>query len=93
MKELDWSQYFWVYVFALAIGFSTTIAEPSLLAVALKAHQVSGGVIGVWGLRIAVAIGVAIGLTGNLPHYYRNPFALVHHCRICDRDGSNPLCP
>jgi hypothetical protein len=62
VKELDWSQYFWVYVFALAIGFSTTIAEPSLLAVALKAHQVSGGVIGVWGLRIAVAIGVAIGL-------------------------------
>jgi len=63
MKELDWSQYLWVYLFALAIGFSTTIAEPSLLAVALKAHQVSGGVIGVWGLRIAVAIGVAIGIT------------------------------
>jgi hypothetical protein len=62
-RELDWSQYLWVYVFALAIGFSTTIAEPSLLAVALKAHQVSGGVIGVWGLRIAVAIGVAIGIT------------------------------
>jgi len=63
MKEVDWSQYLWVYVFALAIGFSTTIAEPSLLAVAMKAHQVSGGVIGVWGLRIAVAIGVAIGIT------------------------------
>ena len=63
VRELDWSQYRWVYVFALAIGFSTTIAEPSLLAVALKAHQVSGGVIGVWGLRIAVAIGVAIGIT------------------------------
>lgn len=63
MKEVDWSQYLWVYAFALAIGFSTTIAEPSLLAVALKAHQVSGGVIGVWGLRIAVAIGVAIGIT------------------------------
>ena len=63
VRGLDWSQYLWVYVFALAIGFSTTIAEPSLLAVALKAHQVSGGVIGVWGLRIAVAIGVAIGIT------------------------------
>ena len=77
-KELDWSQYFWVYMFALAIGFSTTIAEPSLLAVALKAHQVSGGVIGVWGLRIAVAIGVAIGIglgtyriiTGTYLHWY-----------------------
>ena len=63
VRELDWSQYLWVYVFALAIGFSTTIAEPSLLAVALKAHQVSSGVVGVWGLRIAVAIGVAIGIT------------------------------
>jgi len=62
VKSPNWSQYHWVYVFALAIGFSTTIAEPSLLAVALKAHQVSGGVIGVWGLRIAVAIGVALGI-------------------------------
>ncbi len=62
LKEPDWRQYFWVYVFALAIGFSTAIAEPSLLAVALKAHQVSGGVVGVWGLRIAVAIGVALGI-------------------------------
>ena len=75
---LDWSQYYWVYLFALAIGFSTTIAEPSLLAVALKAHQVSGGVIGVWGLRIAVAIGVALGIalgayriiTGTPLHWY-----------------------
>ena len=78
MKEVDWSQYYWVYVFALAIGFSTTIAEPSLLAVALKANQVSGGVIGVWGLRIAVAVGVAIGIalgsyriiTGTPLHWY-----------------------
>ena len=62
VTELNWSDYLWVYVFALAIGFSTTLAEPSLLAVALKAHQVSGGVIGAWGLRIAVAIGVAMGI-------------------------------
>jgi hypothetical protein len=57
-----WADYLWVYVFAFAIGFSTTIAEPSLLAVALKAHQVSGGAIGIWGLRIAVALGVAVGI-------------------------------
>ena len=59
---LDWSDYQWVYLFAFAIGFSTTIAEPSLLAVAIKANQVSAGSIGIWGLRIAVAIGVAIGI-------------------------------
>lgn len=60
--EIHWKDYFWVYVFAVAIGFSTTIAEPSLLAVAIKANQVSGGSIGIWGLRIAVAIGVAVGI-------------------------------
>jgi hypothetical protein len=58
----DWLHYLWVYLFAAAIGFSTTIAEPSLIAVAIKANQVSGGVIGTWGLRVAVAIGVAIGI-------------------------------
>ncbi len=60
--EFHWSQYFWVYVFAFTIGFSTTIAEPSLLAVAIKANEVSAGSIGIWGLRIAVAIGVAFGI-------------------------------
>ncbi len=59
---IEWWDYKWVYLFAFAIGFSTTIAEPSLLAVAIKANQVSAGSIGVWGLRIAVAIGVAIGI-------------------------------
>lgn len=57
-----WSSYYWVYLFAFAIGFSTTMAEPSLIAVAIKAHEVSGGAIKVNGLRIAVALGVAIGL-------------------------------
>jgi hypothetical protein len=60
---LNWWDYRWVYLFAFAIGFSTTIAEPSLLAVAIKAHQVSGGSIGVMGLRVAVALGVAIGIS------------------------------
>ncbi|MEE9493130.1 MAG: DUF1538 domain-containing protein [Gammaproteobacteria bacterium] len=60
---VHWADYAWVYAFAFAIGFSTTIAEPSLLAVAMKANQVSGGAISVWGLRIAVAIGVAFGIS------------------------------
>jgi hypothetical protein len=37
------------------------LLEPSLLAVAIKANQVSAGSIGIWGLRIAVAIGAATG--------------------------------
>jgi len=55
--------FLWVYLFAFAIGASTTIAEPSLIAVAIKANDVSGGTIGIWGLRIAVALGVAVGIT------------------------------
>jgi len=75
---LQWSDYVWVYLFAAAIGFSTTIAEPALIAVAIKAQQVSAGAVRVWGLRIAVAIGVAAGIalgafrivTGTPLHYY-----------------------
>jgi hypothetical protein len=67
-----------VYLFAAAIGFSTTMAEPALIAVSLKANTVSGGAIGVWGLRVAVAIGVAVGvslgcfriITGLPLHYF-----------------------
>ena len=78
LEQVTWQDYYWVYLFAAAIGFSTTIAEPSLLAVAIKAQQVSAGSIKPWGLRIAVAIGVGIGIalgtyriiTGTPLHYY-----------------------
>ncbi len=59
---LQWQDYYWVYIFAFAIGAGTTMAEPALIAVALKAKEVSGGTIGVFGLRVAVATGVAMGL-------------------------------
>lgn len=78
VEVVNWKDYKWVYLFAIAIGFSTTIAEPSLLAVAIKANEVSAGVIGINGLRIAVALGVAFGIglgtfrivTGTPLHYY-----------------------
>lgn len=73
-----WGTYVWIYLFSFAIGFSTAIAEPSLIAVAIKAHQVSAGAIHPWGLRVSVAIGVAVGITlgayrivtGTPLHYY-----------------------
>jgi hypothetical protein len=58
----DWQAYYWVYIFAALIGFSTTIAEPSLYVVAVKANQASGGFINAFHLRIVVAIGVALAL-------------------------------
>ncbi len=63
VAQNDWTAYGWVYLFGALIGFSTTIAEPSLLAVALKAGEVSSGVIRPWGLRITVALGVAVGIS------------------------------
>jgi hypothetical protein len=65
-------------LFGAAIGFATTIAEPALIAVAMKARTVSGGAVSVWGLRIAVGLGVAAGIalgtfrivTGTPLHYY-----------------------
>jgi len=78
IADFRWSDYVWVYVFAAAIGFATTVAEPALIAVSIKANQVSGGTITVNGLRFAVAIGVAIGValgtfrivTGTPLHWY-----------------------
>lgn len=63
ITKADWKVYGWVYLFAASIGFATTIAEPSLIAVAFKASEVSAGTIKQWGLRITVAIGVAFGIS------------------------------
>ncbi len=57
-----WYYYYWTYLFAFMIGFSATIAEPALLAVAIKAHDVSGGALRVWPLRAAVALGAGLGV-------------------------------
>ena len=62
-EKVTWTAYGWVYLFAFLVGFSTTIAEPSLIAVANKAHEASRKAISSWGLRIAVALGVAVGIT------------------------------
>lgn len=81
-----WQDYLWVYAFAAAIGFATTVAEPSLIAVAMKAEEISGGSFTAWGLRLAVAVGVAIGVavgafrivTGTpLPWYIMAGYAVV----------------
>lgn len=76
--SLSWQNYKWVYLFAAAIGFAAVIAEPALIAVAMKAREVSGGAINTWGLRLVVATGVAFGIalgtyrivTGAPIHYF-----------------------
>ena len=84
--SVQWGDYLLVYAFAFAIGFATTVAEPSLIAVALKAEEVSGGTVGAQGLRFAVALGVAVGVTLGcfrivtgtpLPWYIFGAYAVV----------------
>lgn len=90
-QVLGWRDYYWVYLFALAIGFSTTLAEPALIAVSMKANMVSGGAVGVWGLRVAVAIGVGVGVSlgcyriiSGLPlHYFIAAGYLVVIAQTC----------
>ena len=67
-----------IYAFAFAIGFSTTMAEPALMAIAKKSHEISDGVINDSSLRLFVAVGVAFGIAlgafrivdGGHIHYY-----------------------
>ena len=63
VARADWKAYGWIYLFGAMIGFATTIAEPALIAVAFKASEVSAGTISQRGLRITVAIGVAVGIS------------------------------
>lgn len=67
-----------IYAFAFAIGFSTTMAEPALMAIAKKAKEISDGKINDITLRLFVAFGVAFGIAlgafrivdGGQIHYY-----------------------
>ncbi len=52
----------WLMTFAAAIGYTTTIAEPALIAIAAKAETITNGTLSAWNLRNAVAIGVAGGI-------------------------------
>jgi hypothetical protein len=61
-EQPQWTRYGWVYLFAAIIGFSTTLAEPALIAVAFKASEASHGTIRPWGLRLVVALGVGAGI-------------------------------
>ena len=67
-----------IYSFAFAIGFSTTMAEPALMAIAKKSKEISDGKINDLTLRLFVAFGVAFGIAlgafrivdGGHIHYY-----------------------
>jgi hypothetical protein len=68
---------FWLLVFAFALGFGTTIAEPALIAVAEEAAEIAagGGVIAhdmevmeeyAYGLRLTVALSVGFAIAAGV---------------------------
>ncbi|WP_322520878.1 DUF1538 domain-containing protein [Guyparkeria halophila] len=67
-----------LYLFAFAIGFATTMAEPALIAIGDQAEHAAQGQIRASVIRLLVAMGVAIGITigvhrilaGDSIHYY-----------------------
>ncbi|MFN3640486.1 MAG: DUF1538 domain-containing protein [Flavobacterium sp.] len=78
----DWQAYYWVYLFGLMMGFATTMAEPALKAVAIKANEVSGGTISETGLRVVVAIGAGVALAlGTYRIVTGTP--LYHYLIVC----------
>ncbi|MGF2734172.1 DUF1538 domain-containing protein [Marinobacter sp. DUT-1] len=68
----------YIYLFALMIGFATTMAEPALIAIGKQAEEAAAGTLDGNVIRILVAFGVAVGITigvhriitGDSIHYY-----------------------
>jgi hypothetical protein len=68
----------YIYLFAFAIGFATTMAEPALIAIGQQAEEAASGGINGNVIRILVAVGVAVGITvgvhriisGDSIHHY-----------------------
>ena len=67
-----------ILLFALLIGFATTMAEPALVAIGEQAHEASPGKISAFAVRVIVAVGVGLGigfgvyriLVGGPFHYF-----------------------
>lgn len=81
-----WRDYTWLYLFAFAIGCSAVIVEPAVIAVTLKASELSAGTINANALRLVIAIGVGVGValgtfrivTGiSLPLFIACAYAIV----------------
>jgi hypothetical protein len=88
--ELAWYDYYWTYLFAFAIGFATTIAEPALIAVALKARDVSDRCLG------AASRGGPRGRNQSggrvVPDCHGYAALSLHDLRICDCRRADTVC-
>lgn len=80
------NNYLYIYLFALMIGFATTMAEPALIAIGQQAEEAAGGTINGSAIRLLVAAGVAVGITigvhrimtgDSIHHYIMAGYTLV----------------
>lgn len=76
----------YIYLFAFAIGFATTMAEPALIAVGQQAEQAAPGELSARAIRLVVALGVGLGITlgvhriisgGSIHHFIIGSYLLV----------------
>jgi hypothetical protein len=76
----------YVYLFAFAIGFATTMAEPALIAIGGKAEEAAQGRLKGETIRRLVALGVAVGITigvhriisgDSIHHYIMGGYSVV----------------
>ncbi|WP_092013207.1 DUF1538 domain-containing protein [Marinobacter daqiaonensis] len=78
--------FLFVYLFAFAIGFATTMAEPALIAIGRQAEEAAAGQLNGNVIRVLVALGVAVGITigvhriitgGSMHYFIISGYALV----------------
>jgi hypothetical protein len=60
--EVAWRRFLWLYLFAAMLGFTTTMVEPALTAIAERVGALTGGTLRPLTLRLVVAAGVSLGL-------------------------------
>jgi len=85
VSDLSWHDYFWVYLFAAATGFSTTLAEPALIAVW-----------GYWCLGVTRVGGYRCRnwcQPGLLPHHRWTATTLLYCGRIFNCDSADDCRP
>ena len=62
LESKTWLDYLWLLAFAGSIGLAATLIEPTLIAIAQREQDLTGGQMRAWDLRLVVSVGVALGL-------------------------------
>ena len=94
VTQADWKAYGWVYLFAAMIGFATTIAEPSLIAVAFKASEVSAENHQAMGVKNHRRCGCCFwNQPWNISDCHGHASLSIHSCGLCDCYCTDPICP